>query len=54
MRVYTDLSNKRRLGKVVKLNNKTIWLRIMIGAIKSIVVKRHINKHHVRFYNEDN
>ena len=50
--VYCDLSNKRRLGRVIKTNTNTVWVRIMIGAKHNITIKRHIIKHNVRCYDD--
>ena len=49
MKAYTDISGIRRLGKVTKKNKATCYLKIMIGAKTSFIVKRHIIKHNVRF-----
>ena len=49
--VFVDVMNgKRRIGKVVEINNWTTWVKIMIGARTSIVIKRHNEKHHITPY----
>jgi len=48
MKAMVNVSNTQRLGKVVKLNDKTVWVKIMEGAKTSFVIKRHIIKHNVR------
>jgi len=48
-KAYVNLSDTRRLGKVIKMNDKTVWVSIMDGASTSFIVKRHIDKHNVRF-----
>jgi hypothetical protein len=50
-KTFVDLAGTRRLvSKVAKINEHTYWVKIMIGATKSIVVKRHLKKHHVITY----
>jgi hypothetical protein len=49
MKAYVDVNNTRRLGRILKRNGKTIWVKIMTGAKTSFKVKRHIIKHNVRF-----
>ena len=54
-KVFFRLSDKRRLGYVLKANSKTIWAKVMIGARNSIVIKRHIFKHNAkRYFTENN
>jgi ribosomal protein S1 len=49
--VFVDVSNgNRRIGEVVEINNLTTWVKIMIGAKTSIVIKRHNVKHHLEHY----
>jgi len=50
MKAFCTISNIRRLGEIVKKNNKTVQMRIIIGAKHFIVVKRHIIKHNVVIY----
>jgi len=50
-KVYFNLGGKRRLGIVIQPNIKTIQVKVMVGAYKSIIVKRHRIKHNVKFYN---
>ena len=49
-KVYFTISNKRRLGYVLSVNSKTVWVKVMIGASNAIAVKRHIFKHNVKHY----
>lgn len=44
---YVDVSGSRRLGKVVKVNYSTTWVKIMKGAKTSFIIKRHNIKHNV-------
>lgn len=53
MKAYFDTSKSRRLGKVTKRNTHTVWVKMMIGAKSHVVIKRHINKHNVRFVDAD-
>jgi hypothetical protein len=49
--VFVDVSNgKRRIGQVDAINHKTTWVKIMIGAKTSIIIKRHNKKHNVTPY----
>ena len=49
--IFVDVSNgKRRVGQVIQINNRTTWVKIMLGAKTSIVIKRHNMKHHLAFY----
>jgi hypothetical protein len=49
--VFVDVMNgKRRIGRVVAINNRTTWVKIMIGAKTSIEIKRHNLKHHLEPY----
>jgi hypothetical protein len=49
--VFVDVMHgKRRIGEVVEINNWTTWVKIMIGAKTSIVIKRHNVKHHLAHY----
>jgi hypothetical protein len=52
MYCFIDLGNIRRLGVIVKANPYTVWVKIMIGAKKYIIIKRHKIKHHVGGYHE--
>jgi hypothetical protein len=48
MYVFVDVMHgKRRIGEVIEINNWTTWVKIMIGAKTSILIKRHNTKHHV-------
>jgi hypothetical protein len=49
MKAYVNISGKRRLGVIKKLNMHTIWVKVMDGAKTSYTIKRHVNKHKVRF-----
>ena len=44
-----DFNKGRRMGQLVKSNDKTGWFKIMMGARSSIVIKRHNVKHHISF-----
>lgn len=47
MKVFVDLSSGRRLGKVIKMNEHTCWVKILFGAKTFRIIKRHFIKHHV-------
>ena len=47
MKAFVNVSNKRRLGEVVKVNDKTIHIKIMKGAKTNFVIKRHIKKPYI-------
>ena len=47
---FVDLGNKRRLGRIVKANKHTVWVKIMIGARNSFYVQRHRIKHNIGGY----
>jgi hypothetical protein len=49
-KTFVDLAGTRRLVRVAKVNEHTYWVKIMIGATKSIIIKRHLKKHHVLTY----
>ena len=49
MKVFCDLSGKRRLGTVITNNHHTIWVRVMMGAKSYIDIERHKVKHNVVF-----
>jgi hypothetical protein len=49
-KVFCDLSGKRRLGYLVKVNKKTVWLLIKRGAKTYDYIKRHEVKHNVKIY----
>jgi hypothetical protein len=51
-KMYCDVGGVRRLGYCTKLNDKTVWMKIMKGARTSFTIKRHIVKHNVRRYIE--
>lgn len=46
---YFDLNGTRRLGHILSTNRKTVWVQVMDGARTSFRIKRHKNKHHVKF-----
>ena len=48
--VFVTLSGKRRIGKVVRFNFKTTWVKVMIGARSSIIIKRKNNRDNVQVY----
>ncbi|MHA2039660.1 MAG: hypothetical protein ACW98X_24855 [Promethearchaeota archaeon] len=50
-KAFFNISGTRRMGRVLKVNNKTMWVKVMIGAKSYIHIKRHIEKHKVRCYN---
>ena len=50
VKAFVDLGDTRRLCKVIKLNNKTAWVKIMLGARTSITIKRHRVKHNLLGY----
>jgi hypothetical protein len=49
-KTFVDLGGVRRFGQVIRLNRKTVWVKIMIGARSSITIKRHRAKHHMLGY----
>ena len=49
-KAYFILGNKRRLGYIVGINAKTIWVEVIIGCSDVITIKRHIVKHNVKCY----
>jgi hypothetical protein len=38
------------MGEVLKVNKKSIWVRVVIGCKDAIIIKRHRVKHHVLTY----
>jgi hypothetical protein len=48
--VFCDLAGGRRMGKIVKLNDYTVRVKIMKGARTFFVTKRHIKKHNCFFF----
>jgi hypothetical protein len=48
--VFCDLADVRRMGKILKLNDHTVWVKIMKGAKSAFVIKRHIKKHNCFFF----
>lgn len=48
-----DLCGKRMRSEVVKLNEKTVWVRVSYykktGVFAEKVIKRHVNKHRVNW-----
>jgi len=50
MNVFVDLGKTRRLGKIVKVNTYSTWVKVMMGAKTSITIKRHNIKHNVVQY----
>ena len=49
-KAFVDLGGKRRLVKVIKLNDKTAWCKIMFGAKSFKYIKRHRVKHNLLGY----
>jgi hypothetical protein len=49
-KTFFDLSGKRRSGDVIRVNRKTIWVKVKIGCKSSIIIKRHRVKHNVLTY----
>lgn len=48
MKVSFNLSNgRRRIGHVVRKNDKTVVVKMMKGAKTFKIIKRHIKKHNV-------
>lgn len=45
VRAFFTVSGKRRLGVPVKINNKTMWIKVMKGAKTYFIIKRHFVKH---------
>ena len=48
--VFVDLGKTRSIAKIVKLNDYTVWVDIVIGCSTHIIIKRHIKKHHCFFF----
>lgn len=44
-----DFNKGRRLGHLVRNNDKTGWFKIMMGAKSYVIIKRHYVKHHITF-----
>lgn len=53
IKVFVDLSGSRRLGKLIKMNDHTCWVKIMFGARTYRIIKRHFVKHHIFMRLED-
>lgn len=49
-KAFFNLSGGRRMGRIVKRNDKTVWVKVMFGAKTFSVIKRHIDKHKVSYY----
>jgi len=49
-KVYFDIGNHRRLGYIIKINKKTVQVKMMLGAKTKVNIKRHIYKHGVVYY----
>ena len=47
-RAYFTISGKRRMGVPVKINCKTMWIKVMIGAKSYIIIKRHLVKNNFK------
>ena len=49
--LFINVGGVPRIGKLVKINIKTVWVRVMKGAKTNYVIKRHVKKHdlHLRF-----
>jgi hypothetical protein len=48
--VFCDLTDGRRMGSIVRLNDHTVWVKILLGAQTFFVIKRHIKKHNCFFF----
>jgi hypothetical protein len=50
-KIFIRVGDTYRLGTLVKVNRRTVWLKIMKGAKTSFTIKRHVKKHdlHLRF-----
>jgi len=48
--VHCTVSGARRLGRVLRFNQKTVVVKVMSGARTSFVIKRHKVKHHLRLH----
>lgn len=46
--ILVDLSGKRRVGHLLKVNNKTIWVKVMRGAKTYDIIKRKIDRDNCR------
>ena len=54
MHAYFDFNDHRRRGVVVKVNNKTLWVRLVLGCNTHLLIKRHIDKHNIKLVQEAN
>ena len=50
LKVFVDLAGVRRLGKIVRANTHTTWVKVMRGARTYDYIKRHNIKHNVVQY----
>jgi len=48
--VFVTVGGKRRIGEMIGLHSKTVWVRIKTGAKSYFTINRHIKKHDVRQY----
>lgn len=46
--LFVNVDGKRRLGRVVKVNWYTTWVKVMKGAKTSYTIKRHNQKGNVK------
>lgn len=49
MKCFFNLNDHRRIGTVVNLNAKTVWVKVVFGCNTTQIIKRHLAKHNVRF-----
>jgi hypothetical protein len=47
MWVFVDVQGKRRVGELIGINSKTVWVRVMHGAKSYFTISRHYKKHNV-------
>lgn len=50
IKVFVDFAGGRRLGLVTRINQYSTWVKIMMGANYSIVIKRNNKKRHVNIH----
>ena len=51
--VFVTVSGTRRIGKVLGINQHTIWVLIKQGATSYFVINRHLDKNNVTYYKEE-
>lgn len=47
-RPFFTVGGVRRMGVPVKINSKTMWIKVMKGAKDYFIIKRHMTKHNFK------